>query len=94
MEYKDSSVLSCFDLNIDSTEILKEVSDDCTRVVDFMLKMTGSHWSTCVAPCIRVESVTGFFSGFVSKNDQPNEMKDSLVSHSLRTKALSMCLNL
>lgn len=42
MEYNDSSVLIIV-INIDITEILIELSDDCTRVVDFMRKMTVSH---------------------------------------------------
>ena len=42
MEYNDSSVLIIV-INIDITEILIELSDDCTRVVEFMRKMTVSH---------------------------------------------------
>ena len=42
MEYNDSSVLMIV-INIGTTELLIEVSDNCTRVVDFMLKTTGSH---------------------------------------------------
>lgn len=48
MEYNDSSVLIIV-INIDITEILIELSDDCTRVVDFMRKMTASHWLICLA---------------------------------------------
>ena len=44
MEFKDSSILSNV-LNIVTSHIQIELSDDSTWVVGFMRKMTGTHWS-------------------------------------------------
>ena len=97
MEYKDSSILNIV-LNIDSSQIQIEHSDGSTWVVGFVRKMTGTHWSMNLCRCIWAQRRTKFFVCYDSeavlwqKNEQPNDMKDWMVSRSLQHKALSMCL--